>query len=168
MTAAPEHRQPLPPTIPPPVPIPEADRAEEALLGAAMQWPECLDATVPPFADGTRVPGLQRVRDLKPEDFHSPTRGTAWRAILAGSTDPLVIEHQLRAGGHLRADLSLMLDWCINCPTRYGAPGWARLVRDAARRRRLLSLLQTMADALAAHVPTDDIAAATRAVLDDL
>lgn len=119
----------------------QADRAEEALLGAALIDPRW----------------IAQARDLRPEDFRSPMRSAAWRAILAGADDPLTLEHELRRAGHLRADVAIFLDWCDRCPTAHGALNWARMVRDAARRRRFRMLLQRAFVLLESEVPTEEV-----------
>lgn len=151
--AAQEPRQPPKPAVP----VPEADRAERALLGAVLLDPRVLD----------QVRGL-----VRPGDFRSPRRAAAFALMLelapAGRCEPLTLETALRQRGDHLASVVEILVWCDEAVVSCRAAAHARLVRDAARRRRLLELSEQIADQLGQQQNTDDILDHVRAVLASL
>lgn len=134
--------------------VPMANRAERALLGALLLAPW--------------VAGL--VRDLVvPEDFASTRRATAWRCALElaanGILDPLTLEEALFEAGE-PIELSEIVKWSDDVTVAANAPAYAVLVREAARRRRLVMLAHQLLDLVAKHRPVAAIISDARKALD--
>jgi replicative DNA helicase len=125
---------------------PSAIEAEESLLGAMLL---SQDAAV------------VAAEILKAEDFYRPMNGHIFAAIvdLMNSFEPVdlvTVQARLQARGAGQVELAMLTALQINTPSTGNAERYARLVRDTAQQRRLISAGAAIVDE--AYKPTDDVA----------
>lgn len=96
------------------------------------------------------------LRQVKAGDFLGVLEREAWRAIEelaaregAGAVNQLTVAHELARRGVRDAFIATLSDWVTELPTPLLGVHAARLVREAAERRRGLRALQREAQALA-------------------
>jgi AAA domain/DnaB-like helicase N terminal domain len=141
--------------------IPQAISAEGALLGA------CIAS-----ADARLV----LVHELTPGDFYSPGNGHIADAIItltkAGSAiDTLIVSSLLADRGLLDAagGPGVLLEYVAHFPKTTGARAYARLIAEAATRRRLIALGAELTEAVFDRTkPIEDAIHATMSRLREL
>lgn len=112
--------------------------AEQAIIGAALMWPECVDS----------------VR-LSPEDFATSGHASTWRAIRsmldAGEpVDVVTVAERLERSGSLDAagGLGYLATIAQSAPSHANVRHYARIVLDASVRRRLHGVIQSIGEEL--------------------
>jgi|FLYL01.1.fsa_nt_gi hypothetical protein len=131
---------------------PEAERwAVAAALVHIVCTPEALEAY-----HHTRDLLPLMLRQVRARDFLGALEREAWAAIedLAGKAGPgvvnqLTVAHELARRGVRDAFITTLSQWVADLPTPLLGVHAARLVREAAERRRGLQALQRQAQALA-------------------
>lgn len=121
------------------------EQAEAATLGALLLDPSLLAA----------------VQTLRPGDFHNPTHTLIFTALLDaaaadGRVDQLVVLEVLRRQGNVErvGGAAYLHTLMQSCPVPTQVTYYARLVRQAARRREILSTARRLVQA-AEHPDTD-------------
>lgn len=129
--------------------------SEQALLGALLARPDAAELAV--------------------DDLYLPKHQTIAGAIAKlhandEPTDPPAVAAALRTTGELPriGGLPYLADLATNACTPSQAPYYARIVRDLARKRRLLEVITRAAQRLRAGTDPDDVEEAAWAALSDL
>lgn len=139
-----------------PIPPPHSPATEKALIGA------CLIA---------QTARTVLARELAPDDFYVPACAAAAEAIIALHrlgmvADPITVSDWL-AAHHGRGDtLSFLMDCMADTPATTSAATYARIIRDRASRRALLTLADDMGRA--AHDTTTELGDLTEGLGADL
>lgn len=121
-------------------PLPHNDESERALLGAVMIARAALDDAVQ--------------AGVTADDFYQPSHGNIWRAAVdlasdGQPVDPVTVADQLAHRGQLEAagGQPRLVELMAAAGPTGNASGWARILKDHARRRQLIAAGQELLEA---------------------
>lgn len=109
----------------------QATDAEQALLGALMLDPECIDEC-----------------DLRVEHFGQAAHQSLYRCILhvrqTGPVDAITVQEYAISAGEETGGLGYLVQMCQSSSGRYGLAGYVRIIRDAYKRRMASTIARRM------------------------
>lgn len=116
--------------------IPHSESAEASLLGALMLSPKTWD----------EVAGIVAAEDFYRETHRLIFEAVAFLSSRGEATDPVSVFERMRVSG--KADRTdngaLLIEMANECPGITSATGWAKIVRERADLRRVLTSAQVM------------------------
>jgi len=124
--------------------------AEQALLGAALIDPGALE----------RVAAIIDVRDLHTDDHRAIYRAVQAVAAAGEAPDLVTVAHRLANGADTGQLLAYLGELARNVPSAANVEAYARLVAEAAQRRRLVQAGERLAERAREHGVDLDAAAA--------